>query len=236
MIEANNLVKSYLNKRAVDIDHLHLQKGRVYAMLGPNGSGKTTFMKMAAGLVKPTSGSIQVGGAPVSVSTRSVVAYMPTEGYFYQWMSLRDAGKYYRDFFEDFSILDYERMLIDMELDGKMKVKALSSGMTAKSKVAITLARNAQIYMLDEPFNGIDLLARDQIKQIVMQAAGQDKLLLVSSHMVEEMEEIAGSAIYMKNGKVADCVDLKAMRRETGLSMADKYRQIYGAVHQEVAQ
>lgn len=236
MIEANNLVKSYLNKRAVDIDHLHLQKGRVYAMLGPNGSGKTTFMKMAAGLVKPTSGSIQVGGAPVSVSTRSVVAYMPTEGYFYQWMSLSDAGKYYRDFFEDFSILDYERMLIDMELDGKMKVKALSSGMTAKSKVAITLARSAQIYMLDEPFNGIDLLARDQIKQIVMQAAGQDKLLLVSSHMVEEMEEIAGSAIYMKNGKVADCVDLKAMRRETGLSMADKYRQIYGTVHQEVAQ
>jgi ABC-2 type transport system ATP-binding protein len=235
VIEANKLVKAYLGKRAVDIDHLQLQNGRVYAMLGPNGSGKTTFMKMAAGLVKPTSGSIYVDGAPVSVSTRSMVAYMPTEGYFYQWMTLSDAGKYYQDFFEDFSYLDYERMLIDLELDVKMKVKTLSSGMTAKSKVAITLARNAQIHMLDEPFNGIDLLARDQIKNLVMQAAGRDKLLLLSSHMVEEMEDIANSAIYMKDGKAVDCVDLKTMRRETGLSMADKYRQIYGAAHQEVA-
>ena len=93
MIEANKLVKAYLGKRAVDIDHLQLQNGRVYAMLGPNGSGKTTFMKMAAGLVKPTSGSIYVDGAPVPVSTFHGDTCPPK---YLPWMTLSDAGKYYQ--------------------------------------------------------------------------------------------------------------------------------------------
>lgn len=228
MLESRELTKVFGAKTAVDHVTMTLEKGHVYAMLGPNGSGKTTWMKMAAGLIKPTSGQMLFKGEPVSVESRKYVAYMSTEPYFYTWMSIKDVGKYYADFFQDFSMDRYRDLLRQMELTEEMKVKALSSGMTAKLKIAVTMARDAQVYMLDEPFNGIDLLARDEIRASILQYAAEDKLLLLSSHLVEEMEAIADRAVFIREGRLVENVDLETMRAEQGVSMADRYRQIYG--------
>ena len=228
MLESRELTKVFGAKTAVDHVTMTLEKGHVYAMLGPNGSGKTTWMKMAAGLIKPTSGQMLFKGEPVSVESRKYVAYMSTEPYFYTWMSIKDVGKYYADFFQDFSMDRYQDLLRQMELTEEMKVKALSSGMTAKLKIAVTMARDAQVYMLDEPFNGIDLLARDEIRASILQYAAEDKLLLLSSHLVEEMEAIADRAVFIREGRLVENVDLETMRAEQGVSMADRYRQIYG--------
>ena len=233
MLESKNLTKVYGTKRAVDDVSLSLQPGHVYALLGPNGSGKTTWMKMAAGLVKPTSGSVSFMGKPVDVSSRAKVAYMSTEPYFYSWMTIGDAGRYYHDFFTDFSMEHYQSMLHAMGLEEKLKTKSLSSGMAAKCKIALTLARDASVYMLDEPFNGIDLLARDDIRDAILNAATPEKLLLLSSHLVEEMEAIADQAIFMKQGCLVEVRDLESMREQDGQSMADRYRAIY-ANHVEV--
>ena len=225
MITSKQLTRKFGSKTAVNAVDLELEPGHVYAMLGPNGSGKTTWMKMAAGLMKPTSGEILFNGAPVGIESRRHVAYMSTEPYFYAWMSVKDVGKYYQDFFEDYSPAKYEELLRYMEL---VKTRTLSSGMMAKLKIAVTMARDAQVYMLDEPFNGIDLLARDEIRKCILREATPDKLLILSSHLVEEMEAVADRAVFIKNGNLVEVRDLEEMRETDNVSMADRYREIYG--------
>ena len=232
MLESRELTKKFGAKTAVDRVTVTMEPGHIYAMLGPNGSGKTTWMKMAAGLVKPTSGEVFFNGNPVGIESRREVAYMSTEPYFYDWMTILDAGKYYSDFFEDFSMENFLSMLREMDLNEKEKIRTLSSGMVAKMKIALTLARDAKVYMLDEPFNGIDLLARDEIRAAILNAATDEKLLLLSSHLVEEMEAIADRAVFIRKGVLIEVRDLEEMREVDGVSMADRYRSIFG--HGEV--
>ena len=230
MLESKELTKKFGSKTAVDQVSVTMEPGHIYAMLGPNGSGKTTWMKMAAGLIKPTSGEVFFAGKPVGLESRKEVAYMSTEPYFYSWMTIGDAGKYYADFFEDFSMDRYLSMLNDMDLSEKDKIRTLSSGMVAKMKIALTLARDAKVYMLDEPFNGIDLLARDEIRACILREAGPEKLLLLSSHLVEEMEAVADWAVFIRQGRLVEIRNLEEMRTTDGVSMADRYREIYGHV------
>ena len=228
MITCRQLTKKYGSKAAVDAVDLTLEPGHVYAMMGPNGSGKTTWMKMAAGLVRSTGGEILYNGKPIGVESRRHVAYMSTEPYFFNWMTARDVGKYYQDFFDDFSMEKYEKLLQRMDLDIAAKVRTLSSGMMAKLKIAVTMARDAKVYMLDEPFNGIDLLARDEIRTCILEEAAADKVMVLSSHLVEEMETIADWAVFLKNGRLVEMRDLEQMRSTDHVSMADRYREIYG--------
>ena len=126
MLESRELTKKFGAKTAVDGVTVKMDPGHIYAMLGPNGSGKTTWMKMAAGLIKPTSGQVCFEGQPVSIESRKSVAYMSTEPYFYDWMTIEDAGKYYRDFFEDFSMKKYLELLGKMELQCGKTLEGLS--------------------------------------------------------------------------------------------------------------
>ena len=228
MITSNNLTKKFGSKTAVDGVSLTLEPGHVYAMLGPNGSGKTTWMKMAAALMKPTGGEVLYEGAPVGTESRKHVAYMSTEPYFYSWMTVKDVGRYYQDFFEDFSPEKYDSLIREMELEPAMKTRTLSSGMMAKLKIAVTMARDAKVWMLDEPFNGIDLLARDEIRRCILREASEDKVLLLSSHLVEEMEAVCDTAVFIKQGRLVEVRNLEEMRETDHVSMADRYREIYG--------
>ena len=228
ILECSELTKKYGSHRAVDNLNLQIERGRVYALLGPNGSGKSTFMKMAAGLVKPSMGEMRYQGTPVGQESTKEIAYMSTEPYFYNWMSVADVGKYYQDFFEDFSMERYQQMLERMELTEDMKAKKLSSGMMAKLKIAVTMARSAKIYLLDEPLNGIDLLARDQIMTSILEAADKDVTLVVSSHLVDELERVVDAAIFMKEGQLVEQCMVEDLRMNRNKSVVDLYREIYG--------
>ena len=230
MLESKEITKVFGRKTAVDHISLKLTPGFIYAMLGPNGSGKTTWMKMAAGLIKPTSGEMFFNGRPLDVASRREIAYMSTEPYFYNWMTAGDVGKYYQDFFEDFSMDRYRSLLSRMELTEDLKTKALSSGMMAKLKIAVTLARDARVIMLDEPLNGIDLLARDQIMKCIVEAVSPDRVLLISSHLVEELETVADYAVFIKQSHLIEVRELEELRISEGISVADKYRQIYANI------
>lgn len=228
MLSSRDLTKKYASVTAVDHVTLDLEAGHIYAMLGPNGSGKTTWMKMAAGLVKPTSGAIELDGRTISPDTKRDVAYMSTEPYFYSWMTVKNVGKYYKDFFDDFSMEKYRHLLDRMELTEAMKTKDLSTGMMAKLKIAVTMARNARVIMLDEPLNGIDLIARDAIVKSILEVAERDTLLLVSSHMVEELETFADRAVFMKHGKLILTTGIRELSDREGKTIVEKYREIYG--------
>ena len=230
MLKSVDVTKKFVGKTAVDGITMSLEPGHIYAMLGPNGSGKTTWMKMAAGLIKPTSGEGLYKDTPIGIESRKEIAYMSTEPYFYDWMTVGDVGKYYKDFFADFSMDNYTDMVISMDLDMKQKVKSLSSGMMAKLKVAVTMARDAKIYMLDEPLNGIDLLARDEVMNMILDAASEDKILLISSHLVEELESVVDKAIFIKQAQLVGVFDVEGLRMTEGVSLADKYRQVFSNI------
>lgn len=142
---------------------LTLQDGHIYALLGPNGSGKFTLMKMISGLASPTSGNITLDGERISWKTKAKTAYAPTESFFFRYMTIGDAADYYADFFGDFDQNSFQEILKEMDLQEDMKMQSLSSGMAAKAKIALTLGRKAELVLLDEPLNGIDLLAREEI-------------------------------------------------------------------------
>jgi len=227
MVEAKLVGKRYLGKQAVKDVDMVWEDGKIYALLGPNGSGKTTFMKMVAGLVKPTAGELFYNGEKIGVESKKRVAYMSTEPFFYSYMNVKHVGKYYADFFEDFSMARYEELIARMELKMTDKAKNLSSGLAAKLKIAATLARDAQLYMLDEPLNGIDIIARESVIQTIVEAATEGKTIVVSSHLVDELEPIVDSVVFMKQGSVVLAGDAEEIRTERGKSMVELYKEIY---------
>ena len=218
MLKCENLVKVYSGCRAVDGLNLELDAGRIYALLGPNGSGKSTFMKMVVGLIKPTEGKIYLDGEEISDKTRARITYMPTENYFYNYMRIKDIAAFYKDFYDDF---DEDRMygLLDrMELHFDGKVRNMSTGMLAKLKVAVAMARNSRVILLDEPLNGID--------------NNEDKIIIVSSHLVDELEHAAGGAVFIKNGRVVMAGNTEDIRSyNDNKSLVDLYKEIYGGMY-----
>lgn len=227
MVEAKLVGKRYLGKQAVKDVDMVWEDGKIYALLGPNGSGKTTFMKMVAGLVKPTSGTLSYNNGKIGVESKKRVAYMSTEPFFYSYMNVKHVGKYYADFFEDFSMERYEELIARMDLKMTDKAKELSSGLAAKLKIAATLARDAQLYMLDEPLNGIDIIARESIIETIVEAAGEGKTVVISSHLVDELEPIVDSVVFMKQGSVVLAGDAEEIRTERGKSIVDLYKEVY---------
>ncbi len=228
MLKCENIVKKYMLTTAVKDISLELEPGKIYALLGPNGSGKTTLMKMIVGLVKPTSGKISFEGHEIGIYSKANIAYMPTEGYFYSYMNCADVGKYYADFFEDFSIEKYNKLLEEMQLNPKAKVTKLSSGMMAKLKLAVNLSRDAKLIMLDEPLNGIDIIARDTVINTILDNFTPDKTFVLSSHLVDELERIIDSAIFIKDGKMILSGSAEELRQSNGKSIVDLYKEIYG--------
>ncbi|MCR4830490.1 MAG: ABC transporter ATP-binding protein [Pseudobutyrivibrio sp.] len=229
-LESINATKKFVGKVAVEDISMTLDEGHIYALLGPNGSGKTTWMKMVAGLIKPSAGEIRFNDKPVDIESRKTIAYMSTEPFFYDWMTIGDVGKYYQDFFADFLMDRYDELLAGMELDKLLKVRTLSSGMMAKLKIAVTMARDAAVYMLDEPLNGIDLLARDEVMRTILTYATPEKIMIISSHLVEELEAVVDSVIFIKDARFAGIHEVEELRINEGISLADKYREVFGKV------
>ena len=181
MLECKNLTKSYLNKIAVDRLSLQLEPGRIYALLGPNGSGKTTFMKMVAGLVKPTTGELLYDGQPIGIYSKSRIAYMPTESYFYTYMTGVDAGKYYHDFFPDFNPDRYRQLLDTMNLDPTQKIAKMKD----RAKTFILSS-----HLVDELEKIIDhaIFIKDGV--LVMEGAAEELRMERGKSIVDLYKEI----------------------------------------------
>lgn len=227
MLKFEHVVKGYDTKRALNDLTVAFEPGKVYALVGPNGSGKSTMMKSAAGLVKITSGNLTYKGIPIGVESKKHIAYMSTEPFYYDYMRIQDVKNFHKDFFADFDPELFDRLLAFMELTPDLKMRALSSGMAAKLKIAVTLARRAEVIMLDEPLNGIDLIGRDQIIHTVIQATGNGATFIISSHLFDELEPIVDNVVMMKHGKLVLEGELENIRAQYGKSISDLYREIY---------
>ena len=223
--ESRRLTKAYMGKKAVKEVSIKICGGSIYGLLGPNGSGKTTWMKMMTGFVKPTQGEVIFDGAPWNYRAKNQGAYMSTEPFYYDFMNIGMVGKYYSDFFEGFDEKKFQELVRKVGLSEEMKIRELSTGMMAKLKVIATLSRKALLYMLDEPLNGIDLKARDEIVDVILTTTSEKNTVIISTHLIEEIESIIDHAIYMKDGSVIYECDVEEERMRSGRSAADLYRE-----------
>jgi len=226
MLEFRNVTKKYLGRTALDDVSFQVDTGRVCLLLGPNGSGKTTAMKLLAGLARASGGEVLLDGAPISPRAKARIAYMPTENYFYNYMTVGHAGRYYADFFDDYRPDRFERWLRDMALRPEDKVNRLSSGMAAKLRLALILSRDARLMMFDEPLNGVDILTRQQVIDAILTARDPERTLLISTHLVDELEDVVDSCVFLKEGRVI----ASGSRAELcgGRTLKEKYIEIYG--------
>lgn len=227
LLKIENLNKKYNNKTALKDINLSLEQGKIYGLLGPNGSGKTTLMKVIAGLHKQTSGNVILNYQPLSYKTKANISYMPTENFLHESFKVKDAVKFYTDMYEDFQEANAYNILKEINVDTEFKISKLSSGLVGKLKIALALSRNVDLYMLDEPLNGVDVLSRDVIMDLITRSYSETKTFIISTHLVSEIEKILDSVIFLKDGNVELSGDAEELRMSRELSIEGIYKEVF---------
>lgn len=225
VLECKNLTKKYLKKTALESINLELPKGSIVGLLGPNGSGKTTLLKLAAGLLTPTEGEIQICGMKPCVETKEIVAYQPDKVYLNDWMNVNDLVHMMADFYVNFNRDKAKDMLARLSIDPEQKLKSMSKGTKEKVQLILTMSREVPLYMLDEPIGGVDPAARDYILNTIINNYSEDSTVLISTHLISDVENVLNHIIFLKNGKIVRQGDVDDIRVETGMSIDQLFRE-----------
>lgn len=227
VLKASEVKKVYLKKVALDGLNLEVNKGKIIGLLGPNGSGKTTFLKILAGILRASSGEILIDGKVPGVETKAIVSYLPDKEYIYKWMKIKDAIGYFKDFYSDFDVNKAEEMLKFMNLDRESKVKALSKGMKEKLYLTLTLSRKAKLYVLDEPLGGVDPTTREKILDAILNNYSEDSAMIITTHLVNDIERLFDEVAFISEGKIVLQGNAEELRIERGQSIDGIYREIF---------
>ena len=201
-VEIHNLTKKYGRKTALDNLNLNLEEGTVTGLFGPSGSGKTSLIKILSGLTRKYKGSVFIQGEKPGTETKSFVSYLPDINFLENQNNIKDTLKLFNYFYSDFSLEKAKKLLEEMQLEEKMKISALSKGMEEKLNLALILSRNAKLFILDEPIAGVDPVAREQILSAVISNIDPESTMLVTTHIIREMEGIFDRIVFINEGKI----------------------------------
>lgn len=227
VLNCANLTKIYGQVTALNHVDLTLESGKIIGLLGPNGSGKTTLIKLINGLLTPTEGSIQVCGDAPGVASKAQVAYLPDSIYLNSWMTVRQIVEYFQDFYADFQSERAYEMLQRLGIDPKKKLKNLSKGNKEKVCLILVMARQAKLYVLDEPIAGVDPAARDYVISTIIQNYNPEATVLISTHLISDIEDVLDEVIFLQHGNVALHKTVDAIREEHGQSVDGLFREVY---------
>ena len=226
-IEIENLTKRFGDLTALDNVNISLEKGQIVGLLGPNGSGKTTLIKILNGLLTPTEGSAKINGMEPGVGTKKVVAYLPDRNALPDYMTTDQLMDLYGDFFTDFNRLKAESMVDDLGIDRKQQMKKMSKGTKEKLQLCLVIARDAEVYLLDEPIGGVDPATRDYILRTIISNYNEDAVVIISTHLIADIESVLDDVIFLKAGKVELHRSAEEIREETGESVDQLFREVF---------
>ncbi|MBQ8663832.1 MAG: ABC transporter ATP-binding protein [Eubacterium sp.] len=227
MIKCDSLTKRYGTLTALDDLDLHLGKGRIVGLLGPNGSGKTTFIKLCNGLLVPSAGSVLLDGKKPGVETKSFVSYLPDANYLPTWMNVGQLLDLFTDFYADFDQEKAKEMLAQLSIDRKHKLKTLSKGNKEKVQLVLAMSRKAKIYFLDEPIGGVDPAARDYILNTIISNYSEDALVVISTHLIGDIEKILDEVVFINRGKLICHREVDEIRDTEGKSVDQLFREVF---------
>lgn len=227
VVSAVSLSKRYGHITALDTLQLELPKGKIIGLLGPNGSGKTTFLKICAGVLTPTAGQVSICAEPVGVSTKAMVSYLPDKTYFSRSQRIRQQLEFFRDFYSDFDFDRAMAMLLDLGIPLNARFGSLSKGNQEKVQLVLVMARRAKLYLLDEPIGGVDPAARDYILNTILKNYDPEATVLISTHLIADVEPVLDEFLFLHNGKIALSGDVKQTCQERGQTLDEIFREVF---------
>ncbi len=227
LLETKHLFKTFGARYALRDVSLTIDCGKIVGLLGPNGSGKTTFMKIVNGLLTSTSGDIHIGGEVPGVITKQHISYLPDQTIFPKWMKISDLFSYYQDFFLDFDIHKAKEMLQRLDIVENMRLKHMSKGTQEKVQLILTMSRNANLYCLDEPIGGVDPATRDYILQTIINNYSENASVLISTHLISDVESVLDDVIFLQDGQVRLQSSVDDIREQNGQSVDSLFREVF---------
>ncbi len=226
IINVSELKKSYGSKKVLKGVTFSAQSGQIIGLLGPNGCGKTTLIKILTGLIKDYDGVARIDNEEPGAYTKSIIAYLPEKSYLPDWMRPYDALEYFADFYKDFDRQKAEKMLLRFGLDLKQKLKTMSKGQQEKLRLALVLCRRAKLYILDEPLGGVDPAARSHILDLIMENHEKDSTILISTHLISDVEYIFDRVLMINNGQVVIDSHVNELR-EKGRTVEEVFKEVF---------
>lgn len=230
LIRVQGLSKSYGAKRALDQINLNIGRGKIVGLLGPNGSGKTTFIKLLNGLLRPNEGILLVNGYAPGVETKSIISYLPDRMYFADWMKTVDLMDLFSDFYADFDRQKAAEMFSALNIRPLDCIKAMSKGTKEKVQLVLVMSRKAQLYLLDEPIAGVDPAARDFILDTILTNYNENGTVMISTHLISDIERVLDEVVFLQNGQIARHDTVDYIRETEGKSVDQLFREVFRAV------
>ena len=227
LLRCEKLTKKYGSVCALKCVDLTLESGKIYGLLGPNGSGKTTFIKLVSGLLTPTEGRVRVDGNEPGVETKKIVSYLPDNSYLNSWMRVEQIVEMFRDFYGDFREDAAYRMLEGLGIDRKAKLKDLSKGNKEKVCLILVMSRSAKLYLLDEPIAGVDPATRDYIISTIINNYNPDASVILSTHLISDIEQVLDEVIFIREGEIMLQKTVDEIREENGKSVDELFREVF---------
>ncbi|KPU50987.1 ABC transporter ATP-binding protein [Bacillus wiedmannii] len=227
LLKIENLWKRYGLKAVIRELNIEITEGKIIGLVGDNGSGKTTLLKMIAGLQHPSEGSITIAGKKVGLETKEIVSFMSDKPVFDDWMTVKDSLFFYRDFYKDFDIQKAVDAIAEFKIPLEEKITALSKGMVEKLQIILTFSRKAKLYVLDEPLGGIDLVSREHVLELILQFYREDCTILISTHLIGEVENIFDEVIFLKDGESVLHENVEELRFQRGKAVTDVFKEVF---------
>ena len=225
VLELKNITKKDGSKVALDDVSLSVPKGSIVGLLGPNGSGKTTMLKLATGLLQPTKGEVFACGFKPGAESKDLVAYQSDKVYLNDWMNVYDLMSMLDDFYSAFNKEKALDMLQSLKINPKDKLKEMSKGTKEKVQLITTMCRDVQLYLLDEPIGGVDPAARDYILNTILSNYSENATVIISTHLIADVEPVLNHVLFLKDGRIIRQGDVDDIREQTGKSIDELFRE-----------
>lgn len=227
ILEIKNLKKSYGEKNVLDGLNLKLEKGKIMGLMGPNGSGKTTLLKTIMGLIKPDDGQILIDGKKQGLESKKIISYLPDAYHLYDNLSIEDTVNLYKDFYDDFNMRVCKDLFEFMKIPKKGFADKLSKGMKERLILALTLSRDTKLYILDEPIDGVDPIAKDMILTSIIKTVDIGRTILITTHQIGDLENLFDRAAFIRQGQIILEGDAEDLRDKYKKQMIDLYKEIF---------
>lgn len=225
ILEIKNISKSFDNKKIIDNVSFEVESGKIIGLLGKNGSGKTTILKMINDLLTIDSGEILVCGQIVGEKTKEIISFLPERTYLEQDYTVAQIFTFFEEFYKDFDRSKAERLLKDLDLDINSSLSKMSKGMKEKVQLILVMSRSAKLYILDEPLGGVDPATRDYILKTILSNFGDDASMIITTHLVSDIEKILDEVIFIDKGKIVLKGNADELRDKEKTSINEIFRR-----------
>ncbi len=227
LLECKHLGKEFDKKQVLKDINLTIPRGKIIGLLGKNGMGKTTLIKLINDLLTPTSGEVLINGNKPGVASKKVISYLPERTYLDKSMTIEQAFHYFEEFYDNFNKEKAIKLLKVLNLELDKKIAQMSKGMQEKLQLILVMSREAELYILDEPLGGVDPATRDYILDTILSNFKEGASVIISTHLIADIERILDEVIFIDKGEIKLQASADELRSKEKASIDEIFRRSF---------